>query len=164
MTGPLRLSFVVSCEPATAFRTWTSRASTWWPQDHSVSGERGTTVIFEGRKGGRIFERTPSGVEHEWGTVTAWAPPSRLAYTWHIHFAPEEATDVEIRFVDIGDNKTRVEIDHQGWERLGNRAQERQEGNRRGWASVLPYFVEAAETFAHGRDTAVGDIAERGEI
>ncbi len=145
MTDPLHLAFEVACPPATAFSTWTTRASTWWPADHSVSGEVGVRVVFEGRVGGRIFERTPSGAEHEWGRVTAWEPPSRLAYTWHLRFAPEDATDVEIRFVDAGGDRTRVEIEHGGWERLGERAPRRREGNRRGWESVFPHFVEAIE-------------------
>jgi uncharacterized protein YndB with AHSA1/START domain len=145
VTEPLRLTFEVSCSPAIAFSTWTARASTWWPVAHSVSGEQDLDVVFEERLGGRIFERTPAGAEHEWGQVTVWEPPDLLGYTWHLRFAPEEATDVEIRFVDTGDNRTRVEIEHGGWERLAERADERREGNRLGWRSVVPHFADAIE-------------------
>lgn len=145
MTEPLQLAFEVGCAPTRAFATWTKGAATWWPADHSVSGERGLEVVFEEWVGGRIFERTRSGTEHEWGRVTAWEPPARLAYTWHLHFAPDEATDVEIRFIDAGDGRTRVEIEHGGWERLGVHALERREGNRGGWTSVFPPFVAEVE-------------------
>ena len=145
MTEPLHLTFEVRCPPATAFATWTKHASTWWPAEHSVTGDRGLEIVFEGSVGGRIFERTASGVEHEWGRVTAWEPPSRLAYTWHLSFEPEDATDVEVRFVDAGDNCTHVVIEHGGWERLGERAPPRREGNRIGWISVIPHFVETIE-------------------
>jgi uncharacterized protein YndB with AHSA1/START domain len=145
VSKPLELAFEVACRPATAFSMWTTRPSIWWPVDHSVSGERGLKVVFEERVGGRIFERTPSGAEHEWGRITAWEPPSRLAYTWHLRFAPEDATDVEIRFVDAGGDRTRVEIVHGGWERLGERAPQLREGNRLGWTSVFPHFAEAIE-------------------
>ena len=145
MTEALHVSFEVDCVPAVAFRTWTTRASTWWPFDHSVSNERGIQVVFEEGVGGRIFERTPAGVEHEWGRMTVWDPPGRLAYTWHLRFAPQDATDVEIRFVDTGDGRTRVEIEHSGWDRLGDVAPQRREGNRLGWTSVLPHFAEAIE-------------------
>lgn len=145
MTEPLHFSFEVSCSPSHAFIAWTAGVSTWWPSDHSVSGERGLRIVFEEGVGGRIFERTPSGVEHDWGRVTAWEPPTRLAYTWHLHFAPEDATDVEVRFIDAGNDGTRVEIEHGGWQRLGEQATSRREGNRLGWASVWPHFVESIE-------------------
>ncbi len=145
MNDRLEFAFEVACRPETAFSTWTGRASTWWPSDHSVSGERGLEVVFEERVGGRIYERTPSGVEHQWGLITAWEPPTRLAYTWHLRFGPEDATDVEVRFVDIGGDRTRIEIAHAGWERLGESAPQRREGNRLGWTAVFPHFVEAIE-------------------
>ena len=148
MIDPLQLSFEVACAPRTAFSTWTERASTWWPADHSASGERGLEIVFEGWAGGRIYERTPSGVEHDWGRVTAWDPPTRLTYTWHLRFVPEEATDVEIRFIDLGGERTRIEIEHGGWEQLGAVAPARREGNRLGWSSVVPHFVEHIENGA----------------
>lgn len=110
-----------------------------------MSHERGIQVVFEERVGGRIFERTPSGAEYEWGRMTIWEPPFRLAYTWHLHFAAEEATDVEVRFIEVGKDRTRVEIEQGGWERLGAQADQRREGNRSGWSSVFPHFAEAIE-------------------
>jgi uncharacterized protein YndB with AHSA1/START domain len=74
---------------------WATRASLWWPHGHSRSGEPGLTVTFEPRPGGRIFERTPGGAEHDWGEVLAWEPPRRLAYLWHIYGPREDATEVE---------------------------------------------------------------------
>jgi len=77
----------------------TSRIDTWWPRDHTVHDA--VAVVVQGRVGGRIYERGADGVEHEWGKVTAWEPPSRLAYTWHIGRDVGDATDVEIRFVVV---------------------------------------------------------------
>lgn len=145
MSEALELSFEVGCRPSTAFAMWTTHASMWWPADHSVSGEHDLEVVFEDGVGGRIFERTQSGAEHQWGQITAWDPPSRLAYTWHLRFAPDDATDVEVRFVEIGEDRTRVEIVHGGWDRLGEHASPRREGNRLGWTSVLPHFAAAIE-------------------
>jgi len=53
------------------------------------------------------------------GVVTAWEPPHRLAYRWHIATAPSEATDVEIRFRGTSSGATEVAIEHSGWDRLG---------------------------------------------
>jgi uncharacterized protein YndB with AHSA1/START domain len=56
-------------------------------------------MTFECRPGGRIFERTPDGVEHDWGEVLAWEPPHRLAYLWHQSTDRGRATEVDISFV-----------------------------------------------------------------
>lgn len=76
---PLELRFTVGCSPAHAFDVWTSRTTLWWPKSHSVSGDPGLTVTIEPRRGGRIFERTPDGVEHDWGEVIVWQPPQSPA-------------------------------------------------------------------------------------
>ncbi len=144
MIEPIRLSFEVDCPPAHAFETWTGRIDRWWPADHTVTGEEGLTVVLEGRPGGRIFERTPSGAEHDWGEVTIWDPPERFAYLWHLRRDRSDATDVEIRFVDLGDGTTRVEIEHAGWERLGAEGETWRDRNHGGWATLLPHFIERA--------------------
>lgn len=144
MTDALQFSFDIACPQQQAFDLWTARASSWWPADHSVSGEHGLDVVFEGRVDGRVYERTPSGAEHEWGRVTEWEPPARLAFTWHFRATPGDFTLVEIRFVRTDDRRTKVEIEHTGWERLGEGAALRRDRNRDGWAEVLPHFVEAA--------------------
>ena len=103
-----------------------------------------SAVVLEGRIGGRIFERTPGGIEHDWGEVTVWEPPTRLGYLWHLRRDRADATDVEIRFLDRGDGSTRVEIVHSGWERLGAEAETWRDRNHGGWATLLPHFIEAA--------------------
>ena len=144
MTAPLRLSFEVDGAPTHAFRVWTERISQWWPTDHTVSAEAGVEVVLEPRAGGRVFERTPAGAVHEWGEVTVWEPPSRLVYRWHLNADRGDATEVEVTFADDGAGRTRVEIAHRGWERLGTRGPARRDANRAGWAGLLPHYVTYA--------------------
>ena len=144
MIEPIRLSFDVDCPPDRAFQVWTARISQWWPADHTVSAETGLAVVMEGRPGGRIFERTAAGVEHDWGEVTVWEPPTRLGYLWHLRRDRADATEVEIRFVPGGPATTRVEIEHRGWERLGADGREWRDRNYGGWSTLLPHFVAAA--------------------
>ncbi|HEX5188182.1 MAG TPA: SRPBCC domain-containing protein [Streptosporangiaceae bacterium] len=151
--SPLRLSFEVACSPEHAFRVWTSRISTWWPRDHTVTGQA-EQVVMQGDVGGRIYERTADGAEHDWGEVTVWQPPARLAYVWHLGLDRARATEVDIRFVASGESATTVEIEHRGWERLGKDAPAWRERNAAGWHSVLPHFQIAAEK----ADTQDGDI------
>jgi len=140
---PIRIELEVVGPARHAFDVWTSRISQWWPGDHTVSAEPGLTVVLEGRPGGRIFERTHDGTEHDWGEVTVWEPPSRLIYLWHLRQDRADATEVEIRFTDRADATTLVEIEHRGWERLGARGQASRDRNGAGWATLLPHYQAA---------------------
>jgi hypothetical protein len=141
---PIRIAFEVACPVPHAFEVWTARFGQWWPVDHTVSAEDGLTIVLEGHLGGRIFERTIDGLEHEWGEVTAWEPPGRLAYLWHLHRDRTDATEVEIRFIERDEATTLVEIEHRGWERLGAEGQTWRDRNHGGWATLLPHYVAAA--------------------
>jgi hypothetical protein len=143
MSDPLRMSFDVACPADHAFSVWTSDIGTWWPHDHTVTGRGDVTVVLECRVGGRIFERTPEGDEHDWGAVTVFDRPSRLAYLWHLGGDRADATEVDVRFVAVGAGATRIEIEHRGWERLGTRGAAWRERNQAGWASLLPHLKGA---------------------
>lgn len=135
------MSFVVACPADHAFATWTAKASSWWPAEHTVSHEKGTEIVFEPRAGGRIYERIRSGQEFEWGEITEWDPPRKLRYRWHIATDPVNATDVEIAFRELSDSATRVEIEHGGWDRLGGVGPSWREANKGGWDGVMPAYL-----------------------
>ena len=143
MIEPLRLSYEIDCPADHAFEVWTTRLSTWWPPGHSTSGDPDTQVVLEPRLGGRIFERTPDGVEIDWGVITHWEPPTRLGYEWHIGRAAGESTDVELTFVDLADDRTRLDIVQSGWERLGDEGEAYRNANTSGWGALIPSFVAA---------------------
>jgi uncharacterized protein YndB with AHSA1/START domain len=139
---PLRIAFSVACSPDHAFAVWATQTSLWWPHHHSVSGEPGLTVTIEPHPGGRIYERTPDGVEHDWGEVLVWEPPGRLVYLWHLRFDRADATEVEISFAPAAGG-TAITIVHRGWERLGAKGPERRARNERGWAGLIPHYTAA---------------------
>jgi hypothetical protein len=143
MTAPLRMSFDVGCSAEHAFAVWTSGIGAWWPRDHTVTGQADLVVILQSGVGGRIYERTVDGAEHDWGEVTVWRPPEQLAYLWHLRQDRADATEVEIHFVPQGADRTRIEIEHRGWERLGATGGELRNRNRAGWETLLPHFVAA---------------------
>jgi hypothetical protein len=136
------VSFDVACSVEHAFTTWTTRIATWWPSDHTVCGGE---VVLEPGPGGRIFERSTDGTEHDWGRITVWEPPSLLAYSWHLGGVAERATDVEIRFLLREDASTRVEIEHCGWEGLGESAGLWRQRNQIGWDSLIPHYTRGAQ-------------------
>jgi uncharacterized protein YndB with AHSA1/START domain len=144
---PIEIEFEVACSPEHAFDTWANKTSTWWPRSHSMTSAPGLVVAFEPRPGGRIFERTPDGAEHDWGEVVAWEPPNRLAYLWHLGTDRGRATEVDISFA--GDaSATTVTITHRGWERLGADAPAWRHRNLGGWSGLLPHFRQAAAAAA----------------
>jgi uncharacterized protein YndB with AHSA1/START domain len=145
---PLRLSFEVGCGQAHAFDVWTTRIDTWWPADHTATGEEGLRITLEPRAGGRIFQRDPAGVEIDWGEVTEFSRPEVLSYRWHLRHDRADATDVRIRFVPVAAGRTRVDIEHVGWERLGADGSVWRERNQQGWDTLLPHFVAAATRLA----------------
>ncbi len=157
MIEPLRITFDVPCPRDLAFEVWTARIDTWWPADHTASGEADAVVVLEPRAGGRIFERTASGVEYEWGEILVWEPPSRFVYLWHLRRDRADATEVEIHFAPLGEAGTRVAIEHRGWERLGAGGQEWRDRNMGGWSTLLPHFERAADA---ARQASAGSTTE----
>jgi len=149
MIEPIELEFSLDCSAEHAFDVWTCRAQMWWPSEHTVSRDPSVAVTFEPRAGGRIFERTPDGTEHDWGEVLAWEPPGRLRYTWRIATEPENATEVEISFTAEGD-RTLVKIRHDGWGRLGSFGAEWRHANRLGWAGTIPAYRRACSSVGAG--------------
>ena len=140
----LRKSITVKASPERAFEVFTAEMAGWWPMTtHSIGEENVEHVEIEPRVGGRFFERTKDGVEHLWGTVTAWEPPTPIAYTWHPGYSTDEQQDVEITFTPEGDG-TRVDLVHTGWERRGAKAAKMYAGYDEGWDYVLGERFAAA--------------------
>jgi uncharacterized protein YndB with AHSA1/START domain len=142
VSTPLRMSFEVACSVEHAFDVWTSGIGTWWPRDHTTTGNAELVVLQSG-VGGRIYERGPDGEEHDWGEVTVWEPPSQVTYSWHLGRDRADAGEVDIRFWPGGGGTTRVEIEHRGWERTGDTGDAWRERNLAGWRTVTPHFVAA---------------------
>jgi uncharacterized protein YndB with AHSA1/START domain len=141
---PLRKSVTVPAPPQRAFEIFTAHFGEWWPLDtHSVGLEQATGVSFGGGGGAAITETLADGSTSVWGTITAWEPPHRVAFTWHAGTPEAEATQVEVRFTQDGQGGTVVQLVHSGWERRPDGAAAR-EGYGSGWVPVIGRFAEAA--------------------
>jgi uncharacterized protein YndB with AHSA1/START domain len=144
---PVRKSITVESPVDRAFATFTDGMSGWWPLDtHSIAAGRddvtSTDVQFERREGGRLLEILSNGEECSWGEILVWEPPSRVVLTWHPGYEdPSESTELEVRFSAEGD-LTRVDLEHRGWERLGERGQQARTGYNEGWDYVIGRYVE----------------------
>ncbi len=68
------------------------------------------------------------GSEGSWGTILAWVPPHRLVMAWKPNRTELPPTEVEIQFIEQDDGRTRVDLEHRGWERLGDLARKGRDG------------------------------------
>jgi uncharacterized protein YndB with AHSA1/START domain len=146
---PIRVGVVVNLPPERAFTLFTEDIAKWWPlAGHSMAeetyGARTETVVFEGRVGGRVFERIAGGPDAVWGNVLVWEPPHRVVISWKPHLRPEPSTEVEVRFTAEG-AQTRVELEHRGWERLGGDGERKRNAYDGGWRGVLDEYTKAAQ-------------------
>ena len=113
---PIRQSVRVDCPIEQAFRLFTEGFAQWWPlASYSITGEQAETCALEPWVGGRIFERTRTGEEREWGSVLAWDPPEHLRFTWHPGGPQDRRQTVDVDFQVEADG-TRVTLIHTGWD------------------------------------------------
>lgn len=133
----------VACDVNMAFRVWTEQIHAWWPAGHSMSGDPNTQVFIEGGVGGRIYERASDNAEFDWGEIVAWEPPHYFAHTWHIGSHQGPPSRVDVRFIEVGEASTQVQIEHRGPEYIGELWSLNQTRYSVGWGKVLPGYVAA---------------------
>jgi uncharacterized protein YndB with AHSA1/START domain len=138
-----------------AFRVFTQSFDTWWPRQFHIGQAEMAEAILEPRVGGRWYERGADGSECEWGRVLAWEPPLRLLVTWQINGSwqydpdPDRASEIEVRFIAEGPDRTVVELEHRYLERLvDGQALRDGIGEGGGWNMLLGLFAKAAESAA----------------
>jgi uncharacterized protein YndB with AHSA1/START domain len=142
---PVRVAVEVRRGVEEAFGVFTAEITAWWPvASHSVEPDKVAAVVLEGRLGGRLYERWHDGGQADWGRVLAWEPPTRLVLAWSPNPERTAETEVEVRFTAVGAGRTRVELEHRGWERLGDLAAEASSSYRDGWPRVLAGFAATA--------------------
>ena len=118
-------SVTVNAPVEKAFKVYTEEFTTWWPPQHHIGAAELAEAVLEAKPGGRWYERGVDGSECEWGRVLAYEPPTRLLLSWQIdgtwQYDPDldHASEVEVRFTDLGAGRTRIDLEHRGFERHG---------------------------------------------
>jgi uncharacterized protein YndB with AHSA1/START domain len=145
----VRHSVVVNTPIDEAFRVFTEDFGRFKPSDHNLLGTEIAETVFEPRVGGHLYDRGIDGRECRWARVLAYEPPHRLVIswdigpTWQIETDPEMTSEVEVRFIVEGAERTRVELEHrhlerhgEGWQGIG----ESVDGDQ-GWPLYLQGFA-----------------------
>ena len=148
---PIRKQIVVDATAERAFRVFTEQHSTWWPLDtHHIGEKPAETAIIEPKVGGRWFERAADGTEGVWGRVLVWEPPHRLVLTWEIDgnwkHDDKLVTEVELRFVELGPNRTQIDFEHRLLENYGENAHFMRAPMDGGWSSFLDLYAAEASS------------------
>ncbi len=139
----VRKSVTVTAPVERSFRIFTDEFGSWWPfGGHSLSDAEVEPAILGGRVGGRLFECSRDGREILWGTIVAWEPPHRFVTTWHPGRDEATAQELEVRFHAERD-RTRVEVEHRGWEKLGDEMSEVIRSDEEGWDRIGKRYAAA---------------------
>jgi uncharacterized protein YndB with AHSA1/START domain len=155
--APVRKEITVQVPAATAFARFTERMGRWWPASHSIGSSPQRDVVIEPRPAGRWYEICEDGSESDWGEVLAWEPPGRLLLAWRLgpdwRFDPSLLTEVEVRFVPVGPEATRVELEHRLLENIGAAAEATRASidSDEGWGALLALYAADARAAEGGR-------------
>lgn len=137
---PIRRQVLVEAGPELAFDVFTAEIGSWWPvgTGFSVYGE-GSGVAF---RNGRLVDTGAGDGEAVWGAVLDWDPPRGFRTSWHPGREPDTASEVEVSFWPVDDERTIVTVDHRGWERRADPLAARDE-YRQGWPRVVSAYGAA---------------------
>ena len=121
----VRKEIVVEAPIERAFSVFTDRFGDFKPREHNLLGAPIMQTTFEPRVGGHIYDRAEDGSECRWARILAYEPPARVVFswdigpTWQLEPDPANTSEVEVRFVAEGPERTRVELEHRHIERHG---------------------------------------------
>jgi len=148
----VRVSIVVDAPIERAFSVFTDDIGTWWNADHHILEGELAEMVFEPRVGGCVYDRATDGSECRWARVLSYEPPHRFVISWDIDLQwkreadPERTSEVEVRFVAEGAERTRVELEHRNLDRHGDGWEQMRDavGSPGGWSAGLLGYAGAA--------------------
>jgi uncharacterized protein YndB with AHSA1/START domain len=152
-TTVIRKQVVVNASITQAFVAFTERFGDFKPPEHNLLQAPITETVFEPRVGGHIYDRATDGTECHWARILAFDPPDRVVFSWDIgpqwqvETDPDLTSEVEVRFVPDGPNRTRVELEHRHLDRHGPGWRSVSDGidNDQGWPLYLARYAALFE-------------------
>ena len=149
--APVRKSVLVDASPPQAFAVFTSGINRWWPKSHGIGAGPIRESVIEPLVGGRWFTRHEDGNDVVIGHVRVWQPAERLVVSWEISSEwkpdprPEFTSEVEVLFTAEAGGRTRVDLEHRNFERLGAAAGEKlRKDVDGGWPHLLDLYAKDA--------------------
>ena len=134
-----------------AWRVFTEQMGSGRPLAvYKIGKANAVDAIIEPRVEGRWYERGEDGSTCDRGSVLSWEPPSRLVLSLDINagwqYDPELKTEIDVRFIAVGEDATRVELEHRKLDRHGARRGEmrRMFDTEGDWGRLLAAFAARA--------------------
>ncbi|HTR75012.1 MAG TPA: SRPBCC family protein [Solirubrobacterales bacterium] len=132
-----------------AFAFFTEEMGSWWNPEHHIIEAPLERMVFEPRVGGAIYDVGTDGSECRWSRVLAYEPPELVTFSWDIGLDwkveadPARTSEVEVRFVEDGPERTRVVLTHRHLDRHGEGWEQMREavGSPGGWPAGLERFA-----------------------
>ncbi|MEO5876290.1 MAG: SRPBCC family protein [Streptosporangiaceae bacterium] len=148
-TTVVRKQVLVNAAIMQAFTAFTERFGDFKPPEHNLLDAPIAETVFEPRVGGHIYDRATDGSVCRWARILAYEPPHRVVFSWDIgpqwqvETDPELTSEVEVRFVAEGTDRTRVELEHRHLDRHGAGWQSVGEGvdGDQGWPLYLARYA-----------------------
>ena len=145
----VRKQIVVAAPIGRAFTVFTERFGDFKPPEHNLLAAPIVQTVFEPRVGGSIYDRAADGSECRWARILTFDPPERVVFSWdispewRIETDPDLTSEVEVRFVAEGTNRTRVELEHRHLDRHGAGWQDVADGvdGSEGWPLYLERYA-----------------------
>jgi uncharacterized protein YndB with AHSA1/START domain len=145
----VRLQIVVEAPIERAFTVFTERFGDFKPPEHNLLGVAIAETVFEPKVGGHIYDRGVDGSECRWARILAFEPPDRVVFSWdispqwQIETEPDNTSEVEVAFVAITPQRTRVELEHRNLDRHGPGWQAVRDGvaHDEGWPLYLTRYA-----------------------
>jgi uncharacterized protein YndB with AHSA1/START domain len=150
-TAVVNKTLFLNCSREHAFHVFTQNMGQWWPATHHVGNVPFRDILIEPRSGGRWYEISADDTQGVWGHVLKWDPPQRVLLSWHLDttfkFNPDlaRASELDICFRALADDKVRIDFEHRYIERHGTGYQQLRDMLDGGWVGVLAEFAKLAD-------------------
>jgi hypothetical protein len=141
----------VPCAQQEAFDVFVNEMDSWWPlgkfTQSAMRGLPAKGIRVDARPGGEIVEIGGDDAEVTWGSIIAYEPYGYVSMNFHVPHPSETSVArslVEVRFIVLEQERTRVELTQSNWEAFGDRADMMFGGYRHAWVLILEQAYKSA--------------------
>jgi uncharacterized protein YndB with AHSA1/START domain len=145
---PIKKEVTIEASQETAFNVFTQKIDLWWPKTHHVGKTPLVESVLEPGTNGRWYSKHEDGSEINVGYILSWNPFGRLVLVWQVNgdfqYDPNLITEVEIKFIDEGPKKTRVQMEHRDLDKLTGGTKVIEDMDK-GWEYIMNLYKGVAD-------------------